>query len=652
MAIGITAGVASLLQGCAGADAVAPRSSTPTAPTSPSTPAVAPRPALLAPASDTLVVGDTVALSGSALDAGTVLVTLAGVPLPVLSHGVSAAGLATARVVLPRSLGACGTVPTLALRVRAGDVDSVWQRPVRTARRLTLAVGQHTALADSGAACIELAAADGADASMLLTLSNATEQSTTQAAVAVRATARDVTSAQAVPSAPAHPVAAPAASVRHAAGVSGDAHATHLDADRAHFAAVAASWQALTARGAMRAARAMAPAQLGDTLTLRALYASCNAGQAVRARVVYAGRRALVLEDVSAPRAGSMDAEYRALGAEYDEVVHPLLLDAIGDPNAMDARLGGDGRVTMLFTRFVNDSLAGTAGYVSACNFQPASLFPASNARPLLYGRVPSAVESPAEWRRVMRSTVVHEAKHLASYAERLSAGHAFEATWLEEATARVAEELYARRLAQMAWKGRTGYAASVLCELQQCDGRPLVAWKLFSVLHQYLAGADTLSLLGPSGRSDQTWYASGWSLVRWVVDEHAANESAWLRALVRGGAQVGASQLAALSGRSADALLAGWANATAATALGIVGAGTQPATWDVADVWRGLSDTFAGTYRATPLQPLALQDGVEVRDLAVRPLGVRYVTLATGRGRVLSLDAGAAVRVGVTRVR
>lgn len=613
-----------LLQACGGADATAPRAGT----TSQSTngdvaPVAGVRTTLQAPALDTVHVGGSITVRGDGLDAAGVAATLGAAELVVAGRSAQTITFNVPVGVLP-----CSDASTMRLRVRAGAADSSWMVPVRVARRVALHTGDPLQLANDVGGCVELAAADANDADVVLALTNASEHD--DASAMARATATN------------------------SAPFSGDAHAAHLDHDREQGTALSTTWRALGGAATLRtAAKVVAPAAMGDTLTLRALYTSCSAGRAVRARVVYAGTRALVLEDIAAPRAGTMDSEYRAIGQEFDDVVYPLLTTSLGDPLAMDARLGGDGRVTMLFTRFVNDSLPGTSGYVSACNFQPSSVFPASNARALLYGRVPSAVEAPAEWRRVMRSTVVHEAKHLASYAERVSAGHPFESMWLEEATARVAEELYARRLAQAAWRGHTGYASTVLCELTQCDGRPLVAWKLFSVLHQYVGGADTLSIAGPSGRSDQTWYASGWSLVRWVADHHATDEATWLRTLVRGGTQVGVAHLAAVAGVSSRELLAGWAMSTAASALGVDATDRARATWNVTDVWRGMAATFAGTYTATPLRPTPLGDTAVVRnDLRVRPMGVRYVSVTTGRGRVVSLETSAAVQVSVLRVR
>ena len=109
-------------------------------------------------------------------------------------------------------------------------------------------------------------------------------------------------------------------------------------------------------------------------------------------------------------------------------------------------------------------------------------------------------------------------------------------------------------------WKGNTGFATTVRCEVYQCDDRPLMKWKHFSMLHQYLRGVDTLSPLGASTNNDVTFYASGWSLVRWAADQYATSEGGWLKALVKGGAQTGLANLAiaaSLTGRRKLAALA-----------------------------------------------------------------------------------------------
>ena len=381
-------------------------------------------------------------------------------------------------------------------------------------------------------------------------------------------------------------------------------------------------WRALQALRAPRGfAATRAPSAVGDTVTVKALYSNCSTGRDVRARVVYAGTRALVLEDITSQRAGQLDGQYRQIGDEFDRVQYPLLQSRIGDPLAMDAAMGGDGRVTMLFTRYVNDSLPGIAGYVTACNFYSKGTYAGSNEDEVFYARVPSASESPADWRRTMRSTVIHEAKHLAAFAERFAHNTPLEEAWLEESTARIAEELYSRTFADGGrWKGNVGFRTTVRCEVYQCDDRPLMMWRHFSVLQQYLRGVDTLTPIGAAASGDFTYYASGWSLVRWAADQYATDEGTWLKTLVRGGSATGLANLAQLTGRSAGEMLADWALANAVDDL----AGFQPQraqltfpSWNMADVNGGLAGTYPTSFLATPLKARAMSFGSFVMPVA-----------------------------------
>jgi hypothetical protein len=147
-------------------------------------------------------------------------------------------------------------------------------------------------------------------------------------------------------------------------------HDEHLDAQRSlrqRYGSPAGVWSALRPVDKTRQAAAVRmSAGPGDTVLVKAMYNSCSRGTDIRARIVYSGSHAVVLEDIASPRAGQMDAAYQAIGDEFDHVQYPLLQSRIGDPLAMNATMGGDGRVTMLFTRYVNDSLPGLTGFVTA----------------------------------------------------------------------------------------------------------------------------------------------------------------------------------------------------------------------------------------------------------------------------------------------
>lgn len=544
----------------------------------------------------------------------------------------------------------CGPVTSVPLRISlpgAGTdpnsaASTVFQHdlPLRTARRLELSAGESVDVTGEAAqSCFEPVARGGGSARFVLAMVNTSGVDDTPLTQKTSAVLRGIgTGAQVATRGEPVPITGSASGVKTAglvssymngrsaematgtigrtfAGASAGAISGSATDTTAHGDQLALQRSLAGTAGALRrewssASRvaryaSAAPARrVGDTLTINALLNSCSAGQPVRARVVYAGQKAMVLEDINAPRAGQMDASFRAIGTEFDNTVYPLLRRSVGDPLAMNAIMQGDGRVTMLFTRFVNDSAPGTAGYVSACNFHPRSVFAASNQDQVLYVRVPDMDETPLEWMRAMRSTVVHEAKHLASFAERLAAGVAFEEPWLEEATARVAEELYARQFpGGGAWRGNTGFAGSLGCELLQCDDRPLVMWRHFSQLYSYLQDTRSHSPFGATSPGDNSYYASGWSLVRFVLDRYAANEEASLRLLVGGAAGTGSGMnaLAAVAGVSGRDMLTSWALANAG--LYDAGSTARSPSWNTGSMWTGLSQLFAGAFDSEPLK-------------------------------------------------
>lgn len=618
-----------LLQACNGGDALAPVGSE----TGVALPAVVNgTPLVSRVAPDTIEAGQLLVLTGQDLPTtlAGVRVTLGDTPLDV--RAMSATRM---EVAVPVGVFPCSAVTVKRLDVAMGATTLLSQDvPLRTAQRILLEPGQslsgqslsagslsdqsetgaETTAADVSG-CFELVAAGRPDSSsaaprFVMALVNPDTDLSRSAVFSVHgigsptaATARVITQS-AIPQ-----LTTPASHLQthtpEPETPTADTHGALLQT-QARLAGTPGmarrGWQ--QRRSSFAATRT--ERQVGDTVTMTALLNSCTQGQPVKARVVYAGTRALVLEDVNAPRAGRMDQSYRAIGAEFDTLVYPMLKRDVGDPLAMNDMMAGDGRVTMLFTRFVNDSAPGTAGYVSACNFHPRSTFAASNEDEVFYARTATLTETPDEWRRTMRATVVHEAKHLASFAERLARGMPFEETWLEEATARIAEELYARHFpGGGAWRGNTPFSGSLECELLQCDDRPLVMWRHFSQLYGYLREAGTLSPLGPTSRNDNSWYASGWSLVRFVLDRYVQDEGASLRQLVRGDAGRGLAALESVASTKSGDVLSSWAlaNIGVTDVVDVTGTVNRAGSWDVPSMWTGLAQLYAGVYDASPLR-------------------------------------------------
>jgi hypothetical protein len=657
--------VVGVLQGCSGADTVAPVAATPVTKPEPAA-TVAPR--------ITRVTADTIS-NGS-------LLVVEGEALPTTSGAISATVGATALTVrgasptriefeVPTGAFPCAATGSQLLRVVAGPATHAQPLVVRTATQLALTPGASASLLSADATtCVELDPTGRADARYVLAVVNTSTESARTTSYDLKGwgagALANVASAAFAPNLLAPLLQAPIAQSTLAQSplaplqLSQFKQLQQFQDPSLNLHEAASARPAWSARNASTRPALKAAWSTGDLVTVNAILSSCNAGRPVQARVVYAGTRAVVLEDVTAPRAGTMDAQYRQLGAEFDRTQYPLLQQQVGNPLAMDDVMNGDGRVTMLFTRFVNDSVPGTAAYVSACNFYPRATFAASNEDELFYGRVASTWETPDEWRRAMRSTVVHESKHLASFAERLARRANFEEPWLEESTARIAEELYARSFAGGGrWKGNTGYAATVQCELQQCDDRPLMMWKHFSALHGYLRAADSLTPLGATTSSDYSYYASGWSLVRWTVDQYATDEATWLKSLVRGDAAPGLAGLAQLTGRRSDELLADWALANAVDDL----PGFTPVrpelsmpSWNAADMWGGLAATFPGVFSASPVKANGMGFGAfMLTQQSLRAFSSSYVVLEGQQSgaQLLQLnDATRTLRLAIVRVR
>ncbi len=565
-------------------------------------------------APDTLVVGAAMTIEGEGMptEPSQVSVSLGGVELSVVAASAN-------RMVLqlPRVLPTCDQVSIEEVTIRVRESTQTFRVPVRHAARIVAQPGGPAVLLDAlSAGCIELPELmAGEKGTYEITVLN--HGSSLQDVVSfvlngtgLGAVAGVVSTMTSRPAASRGQDAAEAVLGKASLVPSGDvgsmdaSHASML-AQQMRIAIASGSpaiqWRVGHGTQTPRSALTRTPA-VGDTLQMSMLLGSCRSGSTVKARVTYAGSRSIMLEDLAAPHAGTMDSSYRQLGREFDGVMYPLLAENVGDPLAMNALMGGDGRVTILVTRFVNDSAPGTSGYVNACNFYPRATFAASSQDEVIYLRAATRWETPEEWTRSMRATVVHEAKHLASFAGRLSRGLMFDELWLEEATARVAEELYARTFnGGGRWKGELGFSGSVQCELLQCDDRPLIMWKHFTALQRYLRRADSLSPLGAMDEGDDSFYASGWSLVRWILDHYADNESDWLRRLVSGGAGRGIEALTAMTNATPEDIVLGWQQ----WLRGAYMEGQQArhvASWDLSDMMRGLGELLPEVYGGKPV--------------------------------------------------
>lgn len=421
-----------------------------------------------------------------------------------------------------------------------------------------------------------------------------------------------------------------------------------------------------------------------DTLRIRDME-NCRRFTNVPARVVHVGPRSVILEADDSPLAGQMDADYQEIGREYDETMYPIITTNFGSPIAYDAQTDNNGRIIMLFTRIVNSRGAGLLGFVSACDFFPPTIDPqvaASNQAEVFYARVPTlstetwrntSGDEKVQWKWRIRSTLIHEAKHIASFAEKFQRdAEEFEDSWLEEGSAQVAEELYGRTFWATQWKGNATYRQTMYCDVRpnpasfpECPTPrpPRAIGDHMIFLSEYLEDHEGLTFLS-SGSEASHIYGSAWAFLRFLIDNYATSEAAFLRALTEERVVAGVRNVEARTGRPFAELAAHFALAMATDDL----AGfTPPAgakyafpTWNMTDIWSGANSDFPSV--VTSPNPFVVRTAVlgtafsssitalrggsaTVADLAGDPSARQVV-------EVRNAPAGTPLRLAILRVK
>ncbi|WP_343993664.1 Ig-like domain-containing protein [Nocardioides dubius] len=369
----------------------------------------------------------------------------------------------------------------------------------------------------------------------------------------------------------------------------------------------------------------------------------CNSYYVASATRVYAEGKLVIYEDDATP-AGLKAASNPAMADYYDKIgdqfnadMEPVVRNNFGDILRRDAVTDNNGVMVALSTPRLNNSFSGVAGFVVSCDQFPnddtgspavggpytgSGLNGASNFGEFFYVYQPTVVgtgytgATPDNWYRTVRSTFIHESKHVASMAARTANGAPLEEPWLEEGTARMAEELWARGAVYgVPWKGNTGYGTAAAPNSLYCDARPGAAecdalparpasimQRHFTSLYTLLFGTNA-RLLSPFGAtaSDNAsyWYATSWSLLRYAIDRYGTSDAAFLTALTDS-TSTGTANLAARTGVATDRLLGGWSLALAVDDYpGLLGASAdvQIPTWNFRSIFAGMNADFPSTY-------------------------------------------------------
>jgi hypothetical protein len=543
----------------------------------------------------------------------------------VLVNGVKAAISAASATSISFKVPSAQALPcvandaTIPVIVLANADSAPTTRQIRLAQTRTLNVGESLVLTNAAdITCTEFAGNGG---TYLLTAFNYAETPAVRTSFALVGTSKDAPVASVSPSATTLSRATAEAAVRAQAfaqqmqlpGILQRHLANHLSQMRRENAMAQAHpaarrvWrtkrsmeaQAMLQSGASASVQAVAPTgpapapNVGDKLDFRMCPASntsiswCDNWSGVRGRVVYVGPKLIIYEDSLAPLAGQMDAEYQRIGQEFDARMYGYL-SSFGRPLAADTDMHWYGHIIAVFSPRVNRYYnGGILGFVTACDAFPrtdaqGNDCPSSNEGAFFYSIVPdpnndntSQRVSIADWRRVIRGTLAHEAKHITALSERYvhDADRPFDDAWLEEATAQQASELWARDIYGFPQKSDIDWTQGPQCDYWPspdgtCTDPVEAILHHFFFLYVHYAQNEFHSILSdPTGfiPLDRVIYGSSWSFARYVTDVFGSTEGDFLRSLTMVTNDAGVANITDKAGHPFWELFGLWSLATLA---------------------------------------------------------------------------------------
>ncbi|HMS03990.1 MAG TPA: hypothetical protein PKE51_13495, partial [Gemmatimonadaceae bacterium] len=397
----------------------------------------------------------------------------------------------------------------------------------------------------------------------------------------------------------------------------------------------------------------VAPPTVGSFVTLNAqALSACTQANNRTGRVVAVTQRAIVVADTANPAGGYTDAEYQAIAATFDTLTYPLDVEYFGEPTD----IGGTGRITLFYTRAVNQLTPAGANFVIGGFFFARDLYPrtarnglaacgTSNEREMMYllvadpnGQVNGNIRTKADVTRLNRTTLAHELQHLINAGRRLhitAGANPNEEVWLDEGLAHTAEELLYFRLAGFGSRDNLNRTA-VAPNATRAELFTSYAAQNFARWTSYLRAPEAQSPYAPN--DSLSTRGAAWHFLRYAAGRQTGSEAAFYRRLVNG-PTTGITNLAAAL---APGTLSGWLRDWAVSVL------ADDLAANLAPEYRMPAWNFRSILPALTLggQPLGAY------PLATRPMAtgtVRTVSLAGGGSSYLRFSVGAAQRALVT---
>jgi hypothetical protein len=415
------------------------------------------------------------------------------------------------------------------------------------------------------------------------------------------------------------------------------------------------------ARTTTRAAYDVIPSSVtaGQLLRLNA-----NADDACRSpsyrygRVVAVTSKAIVVADTGNPAGGYTDAEYAAVGAQFDNVVDPLDRGAFGDPSDID----GNGRVVLFFTKTVNDLTPATSDSYVGGFFFARDLFPVtstidfdacsgSNMGEMFYVMVPDPTRggsfSKTNVSTEVLATIAHEYQHLINSSRRMyvnTGATDFEESWLDEGLAHVAEELLFYKTAGVSPRSNLDVTAlrsstAILSAFNNYESSNFARYDDYLLKpsdYSPIADNDSLATRGAS-----------WSFLRYAADQKASADGAIWHDLANS-TTTGVANLQNVFGTGIINLLRDWGTSVIADDVSGSAAPYQQPSWNFRSIFAVLENSSV-----FPLATVSLASGAKTVSL-VRGANVylRFAVAAGGSGTVTWTSAPSSVQFSLVRLK
>ena len=391
---------------------------------------------------------------------------------------------------------------------------------------------------------------------------------------------------------------------------------------------------------------------VGDKVRLNVSSSPCDAAIIRGFRVTAIGAKAIVLADTLNPAGGFTDADYVRFAARFDTLVYPLDVDNFGAPSDLDL----NGKVAVLFTKYVNElTPANSDSYIGGF-FHPRDLFPktdangvqgcaTSNEGEMFYMLVPDPTgvvngnkHSLAFVDTITISVLAHEFQHLINAGRRIYVNEgatSFEDSWLNEGLSHIAEELLYYHESGM--QPRQGLTDAGI----RSSAAKYALWKAdassnFSRLLEYLDDPGAASPIDEANDELSTRGAS-WAFLRYAVDRAFTSDAGvWKR--FANSTETGLGTVALGLMTNPIPYLADFSTANFVSDLGITSDPRfQHKSWNFRDIFTNTYGTRVnGVFTPNgyyPIKLTGLADGVAA-SVGVKGGSASFARLAVPAGR------------------